>query len=397
MTLSAANAKDHVQHSAFDSTFGAAILSGNSEVKRSGDAVELGLELGLFLIAIAMWGWWWFAMFSDSSLGEFFRIDPPHTWRTIGIDFQNFTGASVLGIAALLTVAPIASAVDVEAIDSFGLPAFVALALKLLLFAVFLLGVAGVPLVLIGLFWPTDLPWWARPDKRWLRRQEAKLDSKKQAAAMARPPRRFNPDRALRADQISARRTVKQSRKRRILTPGLGGAAAPFWKLFVLGLAVYFARYLYRWSLSDSGAASADTLHYYAAGALYAGGIYYFLFRFRAEKHRPSDPRTTLYNQLSTQAQRYYDELLHGYDYYAAHPDELDQDLLTLRQLALLEMSDAEVQDMVHSESPFTTTPGQLTVTVVLCVVMFVVLCLAPLAGFNVLEEIWILGYDESF
>lgn len=397
MTLPAANAQDDVQHSAFDSTFGAAILSGNSEVKRSGDAVELGLELGLFLIAIAMWGWWWFAMFSDSSLGEFFRIDPPHTWRTRGIDFQNFTGASVLGVAALLTVAATASTVDVEAIDALDLPAFVAMALKLVLFAVFLLGVAGVPLVLIGLFWPTDLPWWARPDKRWLRRQEAKLDSKKQAAATARQPRRFTSEQTLRADQLSAHRSAKSSRERRILTPGLGGAAAPFWKLFALGLAVYFARYLYRWALSDAGATRADTIHFCVAGAVYLAAAYYFLFRFRTRRKHVVDPRRKCYEQLSVQARSYYDELPHAYDYYVSHPHVLDQSLLTLQQLAILEMSDAEVKDMVQSTSPFTTTPGQLAVTVVLCVVLFVVLCLAPLAGFNVLEEMWLLGYDESF
>lgn len=339
--------------------------------------------IAYLLVVIGLWTWWAAAMFSDSGLGDIARWDYFPNWRT---NYQNFLATGLPGFAYLVTIYPLMNVIQDHQLDTLRSPPWLAVLIKILLVFIFVTGVLAILGILMSIFWWGTLPWWMRADKRWQRRQDAKLDVDKQAAAEARPARKFDPAKALRADQIEPVSTLEPKRERRYLEPGLGEATVPYWKAFVLGLAVYLARHLYRWALSDAAAAIADTVHYLAAGAVFLGAIYYFVFRFRVTNIRRSDPRKDVYQQLSAAAQDYYHQLSRGYDYYAAHPEKLDQSLLTLDELQILEMSDAEVSDHARRGSDVSTTPGQLTVAVIGCLVMLLLVTVLPLYGVNVIE-----------
>lgn len=339
--------------------------------------------IAYLLVVIVLWTWWAAAMFSDSGLGDLARWDFYPNWLT---NYHNFLATGLPGFAYLVTIYPLMGLIQNHQLDTLRSPLWLAVLIKILLVFIVVTGLLAIVGILVSIFWWGDLPWWLRADKRWQRRQDAKLDPDQQAAAEARPARNFDPATALRADQITPVSTLEPKRERRYLEPGLGEATVPYWKTFALGLVVYLARHLYRWALSDAAAAIADTVHYLAAGAVFLGAICYFLFRFRVTKIRRGDPRKDVYQQLSAAAQAYYHQLSRGFDYYAAHPEKLDQSLLTLNELQILELSDTEAKALARRRSDVSTTPGQLAVTVIGCIVMLLLVTVLPLYGVNVIE-----------
>ncbi|MDO5726441.1 MAG: hypothetical protein Q4Q03_00785 [Bowdeniella nasicola] len=348
--------------------------------------------LGFWLIVALLWAWWYFAMFSDSGLGEIARQKPLlPTWNW-SFNYDKVVGVTIPGFAVLLTGFGIYEMVgDLDA-ATFGVPTWLARLINGCYTAAMVASWLGLPAILIGLLWPTKFPWWADPHQRWLRRQEAQLDPKQQTRAEAEASKKFTADAALRADQITPANTAHAADDQVRILHGTGEASGPFLRVLLLGLGCYFARYIHRLYLDGQALATADRVHYLLVGAIFGAGIYYFTFHYRSPKRQVRDIRAQYFDALDAKAKRYYAQLPHSANYYRTHRDELDETILPLEELVVLELKDREAKALSRQVA---STYGEVGTAIVECAIMAIILAILPLYGINVLE--WLFTAWQGF